>query len=480
MPGMHSTILQFATVFSIFSTAVAQTAYANDFVDPDYILAKNFSAQTGRAQATVVSWAKELASSGPWSVTNKPFAPASGDKHDYLSWAPYWWPDCSGVGNKTALTDQQIWVTCPYKSRDGQFNPDVRLVNNVGDFQDFSEAVFYNSIAWALGTADKDTFEANAVRFLRAWFLDPDTKMNPNLKYAQVQRGPGSGIGSHTGVLDLKGIAKITTGILILRKGGSTAWTTDLDNQMVSWAKAYTSWLQSDPLAIDESESTNNHGTFYFNQLAALKILANDMAGAKESTDKYFDGLYLAQIAANGDQPLESSRTRPYHYRAYNLAGMITNARLAKYADPSSTVWNKTTTASATIKSALDYSMTISAAASGESAYASELHPNVAAVASVYGDADGKYLAYLKRESSTFITQPYILWNQPFAQNETSGVAPPTKQTSSTSASKGTKSTSSTSKSSKPSSSSASRMGGVSVTLALGLVGVHCIFTSLL
>ena len=29
---------------------------------------------------------------GPWSVTDKPQLPPSGDKHDYLSQAPYWWP----------------------------------------------------------------------------------------------------------------------------------------------------------------------------------------------------------------------------------------------------------------------------------------------------------------------------------------------------------------------------------------------------
>lgn len=55
-----------------------------------------------------------------------------------------------------------VWTTCPYESRDGQFNPDVRQVNNVGDFQDFSEAVFYNAIAWALNTGEKADYEVNA------------------------------------------------------------------------------------------------------------------------------------------------------------------------------------------------------------------------------------------------------------------------------------------------------------------------------
>src|SRR5438046_10729452 len=30
---------------------------------------------------------------GPFTIVNKPKAPPSGDKHDYLSMAPYFWPD---------------------------------------------------------------------------------------------------------------------------------------------------------------------------------------------------------------------------------------------------------------------------------------------------------------------------------------------------------------------------------------------------
>lgn len=68
--------------------------------------------------------------------------------------------------------------------------------------------------------------------------------------------------------------------------------------------------------------------------------------------------------------------------------------------------------------------MTIPASTSGETSYAEELYPNVAAVASVYGDPDGKYLAFLKKGDAKFIAQPYILWNQPFAEQETGGLPP--------------------------------------------------------
>lgn len=62
--------------------------------------------------------------------------------------------------------------------------------------------------------------------------------------------------------------------------------------------------------------------------------------------------------------------------------------------------------------------MTISASASKEDNYAAELYPNIAAVASIYGDPDGKYLTFLKQAEPKFAQEAYYLWNQPFAEKE--------------------------------------------------------------
>lgn len=81
-------------------------------------------------------------------------------------------------------------------------------------------------------------------------------------------------------------------------------------------------------------------------------------------------------------------------------------------------MWNKTTNEGATIKDALDFAMTISASTSKEGDYASELYPNIAAVASVYGDPDGKYATFLSQAEPQFVQEPHYLWNQPFAEKE--------------------------------------------------------------
>ncbi|KAI0827307.1 chondroitin AC/alginate lyase [Trametes gibbosa] len=390
------------------------TSYANDFVDPSLVLARNFSNVTIEAQATIYQWAQDLAREGPWTVTNKSVTPPSGDKHDYMSWAPYSWPDCSSVGNTTELAPEEVWTKCPYVTRDGQFNPDGRLVNDVGAFGDLADAVLYNALAW--GIQGRGTYAANVANFIKAWFLDPETAMKPNLDYAQMKRGPDGQVGQHTGVLDLKCMTKLVSGVLILREGKAAEWTSDIDAALTNWTNSYIGWLTNAQIALEEEAADNNHGTFYYNQLAALQILVGDKDGAKKTLEKYFTTQYTWQIAANGDQvrtpPLETARTRPYHYRAYNLAAMITNAKLGAYVGYD--VWNLTTSNGTTIKSALDYAITLSA---GKEA-AAELWPNVVAVGAVYGDAQGAYAKYmLANAGRTYPEDAQFLWNQPFSDS---------------------------------------------------------------
>lgn len=361
---------------------------------------------------------------GPWSVTNKPVVAPSGDKHDYMSWAPYEWPDCSNAKNTTELSPPDMWKTCNYVFRDGQVNPDRSTIKDSQSFSNLSDAVLYNSIAATLQNKSSSIYSQNVVNIVKAWFLDGDTGMNPNLNYAQMNRGPNGQHGEYTGILDLRGFAKIASGILLLRKNKNTDWTADLDQQMVAWCTKYIAWLQTSPTGKQAASSNNNHGTIFVNQMAALQLIVGDVASAVNLTQAYFKGIYQGQVQANGDQPMEASRSRPYHYRNFNIAGMITNARILKYADPTSTPWNMTANG-ATIKTAVDFLMTTDPAAKDEQDIVAEIYPNIAAVASAYGDADGKYGAFLNASGFPYADDATFLWDQPLAGgNQTSAATP--------------------------------------------------------
>ncbi|GJJ12616.1 hypothetical protein Clacol_006859 [Clathrus columnatus] len=405
--------------------------YDSIFLDPNYVVNGNFPNITWEAQETIVQWAQQLALSGPWSVTNKSVTPPSGDKRDFMTslpscahWNLSWWPDCDNVGNTTILPPEEIWTKCTYVQRDGQINPDVRtLVDNIGDFEQVSDAVLYNTLAWSLNknNASASVFSKNAANFIDIWFLNPTTGMNPNLNFAQMHRGPTGQHGTKTGVLDLHHMTKIVTSILILRLEKNTDWTEDLDNQLLKWSTEYIKWLETDPIAIGESQAKNNHGTFYYGQLAALKVLTGDKDGAKDALEQYFNGPFQGQIIATGEQPLEKIRTRPIHYEFYNLAAMVTNAQMLSYLDPSAKAWNRTTAAGATIQTALNFLFTQNPNDSNEAEEPPEFYVDVASIAAVYGDPSGKAVSYISSGDPNYPAQAYYFWTQPLK----GGTAPP-------------------------------------------------------
>ncbi|KAF9233040.1 chondroitin AC/alginate lyase [Melanogaster broomeanus] len=381
--------------------AQAFTSYPNEFVNPNYMLARNYPGNTGGAQFSILKWADLLAGQGPWTVIDKPVVPPSGDLHDYMSWSPYSWPNCSALGNTTELPLPQVWSNCPYYLRDGLFNPDVRMINNTGHFNAMADAVWMNSLAWAMTGINR--YAQNAVTFINVWF-HPEH---------QMRRGPGKGqIGAHTGELDLKCMAKVANAILILRNGNSAFWTQDLDDAMVNWCTRFVGWVTSYWIALEEAAAKNNHGSYYYAQLASHQLIAKDIEGARATIETYFNTIYMNQITATGEQPLEARRTRPYHYRAYNLIAMISTIGL--------NFWNWTGYAGAGIKDALDFAMTIPP---GHET-ASELYQPMASVAGQYGDPDGKYASFLANVDSRYPSAPYFLWCQPFSESGLAAARP--------------------------------------------------------
>lgn len=109
-------------------------------------------------------------------------------------------------------------------------------------------------------------------------------------------------------------------------------------------------------------------------------------------------------------QPEESARHDPYHYRAYGLHAMITNARLGAYAGVSD-IWSSKSATGGTIKNAMDYAMTFSPDASNEAGALPQMFPIVAATKLAYGDPDGKYGKFLNDNDPNHLTAPYWFWD---------------------------------------------------------------------
>jgi hypothetical protein len=113
-----------------------------------------------------------------------------------------------------------------------------------------TDTVYLSALAYA-STRDP-IYSTRIDDLLQTFFVDNSTGMNPNMNYAQVVRGPGSGLGKHTGVLDLKGITKVVSGIEIMRAAGAVEWSQGTEEGMVAWGTKMLNWMTTDELALQE------------------------------------------------------------------------------------------------------------------------------------------------------------------------------------------------------------------------------------
>lgn len=366
-------------------------------------------------------WAKEM------TVTNKSITAKSGDIKDYLSWAIYHWPDCSNVRNTTELTQEEVWNECRYVSRDGLMNPDAGLIKDKEALQNMSNSIYLSAMAY-LHTGDS-RYTTHINHALHTFFINNETRMNPNLNYAQAIRGPGDQMGAHTGVLDLACMAKIVSGVQVMRSIKPAEWQQETETGMMQWASEQLDWLYTSKQGLAElssikwailfayditctDQSFSNHGTFAVNQVCALNVLLNQNDACATALEKFYNGIYLYQIDANGDQPLESARTRPYHYRAFNLMALVTNAQFGDFVGLSPSAWERRSAANTTIVDAVHYAMLQNYTTSNESNQRKSLNPVVAVISAKYGDPDNKYANFLKSTDPYFPGQPWFALNE--------------------------------------------------------------------
>jgi hypothetical protein len=294
---------------------------------------------------------------GPWAVTDKVkwtrYVAASGNIHDYFSVAKYCWP-CNTTCNRTMFPGNECatWFKghdyhphkcdnktgLPWLCHDGFANP-INADLDSGSWTEVANAV--PTLALSAFLTDNADHAHRAVNLTRAWFLDPETAMRPNVAYAQAI--PGINNGTHGGIIDWSDHHKlldVLDGITLVSASPcaqvAAAWTADDERRMVSWVGEFGKWLQDSPAAKSERKSTNNHGT-WFDVLAVgvFKFLGRDKDAGKICTDAPKKRLAKQVSGAaggypEGSLPLEDKRTNTEHYHSQNAAGLLTLAQLCR------------------------------------------------------------------------------------------------------------------------------------------------------
>lgn len=279
--------------------------------------------------------AREALNTESLSVMQKQIVPPSGDKHDYMSLAPYWWPN--------PATSNGL----PYVRRDGEFNPQSRTDHDGLRMQRTIAAAKTLAYAWYF-TRD-DTFARGAATRLRVFFLDPATRMNPHLSYGQAILGVTEGRGA--GMIDTRMLPALVDTVRVL--AGASSWTPADNGGMVAWCRAFLKWMHDSPQGREERDATNNHGVFYDAQKGALALFVGDDAAAREALDTSAKRRISRQIARDGSQPEELARTRPLHYSVFTLDAFTMVAEMARHVNVD--LWAYTPARGGTLTQALRY-----------------------------------------------------------------------------------------------------------------------------
>jgi len=292
-------------------------------------------AQTPALDALVKQADKALAAPAS-SVMDKKAKPPSGDRHDYMSVGPYWWPDPSKPDG------------LPYIRKDGETNPsrtDDRTDN--ATFKRLLSAV--PTLALAYRETGREQYAEHAAKMLRVWFLDPATKMNPNLNYGQGI--PGRVEGRGTGIIDTAGLLELTQALPWMEK--SSAWSKADRDGMKDWLAAYCVWLETSKNGVEEAAAKNNHGTWYDVQVTALALYTGQTDLARRVVEEAKSKRIAVQIEPDGKMPLELARTNSLSYTTMNTRAFCNLADLAQKVGVD--LWNFQTADGRGIRKALDY-----------------------------------------------------------------------------------------------------------------------------
>ena len=271
----------------------------------------------GKALKKLIADADKALAVTPPSVMQKTKVPPSGDKHDYMSIAPYFWPN---PATKDGL---------PYVRKDGKVNPESRAeaVNDTLRARLVGSTVETLALGYYFTRDEK--YAEHAAKVLRTGFLDPATKMTPHFRFAQAIPGVNDGRG--TGLIEARGLADAADAAILL--AGSKHWSAADQQALQAWGEGFFEWLLGSKNGQDERAAKNNHGTWYDVQAVKWALVLGRKDKAKELCVAAGPGRIGVQVEPDGKQPLELVRTATFSYSCFNLRALSTLAGLGEHAD---------------------------------------------------------------------------------------------------------------------------------------------------
>ncbi len=259
-------------------------------------------------QDYIIETATSYLDSVPVTVTASISERSEGGPHDFYSEGDYWWPDPDNPDG-------------PYIRRDGQTNPENFVAHRLAMIR-LSRIVGMETSAWLLTGEEK--FAKAVADHLNAWFVQPETKMNPSLNYAQAIKGRVTGRG--IGIIDAIHLIEVARSVEILEQNNAIPEETIEGTKQ--WFDEFVNWLTTSEYGQDEMNTKNNHATCWVMQVGAFARLTENEEVLTLCRERFKNILLPNQMGEDGSFPLELERTKPYGYSLFNLDAFMTAAEI--------------------------------------------------------------------------------------------------------------------------------------------------------
>jgi hypothetical protein len=322
--GEHITILRFSAIllFSLLVTTCGSSDSIPEFTISNtgpYILNvqnlevinnhKESDSVIQHSFSRLIVGADSLLNTSFEFVTDKPEPPPGGTKNDYMSIHRYW-----------------------HQNPDGEPYYDESISNALVEEYDrprlarFSSAVYTLSLAYFFSGNEK--YAEKAAELLKGWFLEPETRMNPQMDYAQIQIGTtDTGGGGTQGIIDANDFINVIEAVSLLYD--SHHWSGENHKTLKEWFYHFSEWILKNYNA--DAFSTTNISTWMDGQRASY-FLFTEQEGRLNSNFHIppVSGRIESQFSEQGTQIYESGRARSQHYVYYNLRGYMNLANMRK------------------------------------------------------------------------------------------------------------------------------------------------------
>ncbi len=257
-----------------------------------------------------------------------------GGENDFYSEGDYWWPN---PNTKDGL---------PYILRDGETNP--------GCFNEHRKLLI--NMAQCISSLTRKYIQENNYEYIKTiesiiskWFINPKTKMNSHLKYAQAI--PGHCQGRGIGIIDTVHLAEVAVALKKLEI--AQCLTSSVLTGSKSWFRNYLYWIIDHPYGVEERNTINNHSTCWYLQAATFAKLIDNKKLINEFQQDFCNILLPRQMDINGSFPHELNRTKPYSYSIFNLEIMTALCQI--HSDSNVNLYNYSTNNGKSIKKGIEF-----------------------------------------------------------------------------------------------------------------------------